>query len=131
VRREEKDIQAIRTAVARYSEAPDRNASHLADQALHRAIAQATHNARLAGLSARIRREVSFGFDAEPYTPEVRRRAVHQHPELAEAVIAGDPGRAASLAARHFSLTEEMLTELHARIRLRSGGESNAPDQGQ
>jgi DNA-binding GntR family transcriptional regulator len=55
---------------------------------------------------------------------------VHQHPELAEAVIAGDPERAASLAARHFSLTEEMLSALHARIRVRSGGESNAHDQG-
>ena len=93
--------------------------------------AWSAHNERLAELSARIRREVSFGFDAEPYTPEVRRRAVHQHPELAEAVIAGDPERAAGLAARHFSLTEEMLSELHARIRVRSGGESNAHDQGQ
>jgi DNA-binding GntR family transcriptional regulator len=74
---------------------------------------------------------VSFGFDAEPYTPEVRRRAVHQHPELAEAIIAGDPVLAASLAAKHFSLTEEMLSELHARIRRRSGGGSNAHDQGQ
>jgi len=131
VRRQESDIHAIRTAVARYSEAADRDASRLADQALHQAIARAAHNERLAELSARIRREVSFGFDAEPYTPAVRQQAVHQHPELAEAVIAGDPERAASLAARHFSLTEEMLTGLHARIRLRSGGESNAPDQGQ
>ena len=131
VRREENDIHAIRAAVARYSQAADRDASRLADQALHQAIARAAHNERLAELSARIRREVSFGFDAEPYTPEVRLRATHQHPELAEAVIAGDPERAASLAARHFSLTEEMLSELHARIRLRSGGESNAHDQGQ
>jgi DNA-binding FadR family transcriptional regulator len=131
VRRAEADIHAIREAVARYSRAADRDASRLADQALHQAIARAAHNARLAELSARIRREVSFGFDAEPYTPEVRRQATRQHPELAEAVIAGDPGRAASLAARHFSLTEEMLSGLHARIRLRSGGESNAGDQGQ
>lgn len=131
VRREDTDIHAIREAVARYSRAADRDASRAADQALHQAIAHAAHNDRLAELSAKIRREVSFGFDAEPYTPEVRRRAVHQHPELAEAVIAGDPQRAASLAARHFSLTEEMLTELHARIRLRSGGQSNARDQGQ
>jgi len=131
VRRKESDIHAIRDAVARYSQAADRDASRLADQALHQAIAHAAHNERLAELSARIRREVSFGFDAEPYTPEVRRRALHQHPELAEAVIAGDPERAAGLAARHFSLTEEMLSELHARIRVRSGGESNADDQGQ
>ena len=117
--------------MAKYSTAADRDASRLADQALHQAIASAAHNARLAELSARIRREVSFGFDAEPYTPEVRQRAVHQHPELAEAIIAGDPALAASLAAKHFSLTEEMLSELHARIRRRSGGNANAHDQGQ
>ncbi len=130
-RRQDGDIAAIRDAVANYGRAADRDASRLADKALHRAIAQAAHNARLAELSARIRREVSFGFDAEPYTPEVRRRAVHQHPELAEAIIAGDPDQAASLAARHFSLTEDMLRELHARIRLRSGGDTNARHQGQ
>jgi DNA-binding GntR family transcriptional regulator len=60
-----------------------------------------------------------------------RRRALHQHPELAEAIIFGDPVLAASLAAKHFSLTEEMLSELHTQIRLRSGGDSNADDQGQ
>jgi len=95
------------------------------------AIARATHNGRLVELSARIRREVSLGFDAEPYSPDVRHRALRQHPDLAEAVIAGDSGRAASFAARHFSLTEDMLSELHARIRLRSGGEPDARSQGQ
>ena len=130
-RRDDADIAAIREAVAKYASAADRDASRLADQALHQAIASAAHNARLAELSARIRREVSFGFDAEPYTPEVRQRAVHQHPELAEAIITGDPVLAASLAAKHFSLTEEMLSELHTRIRLRSGGDSNAHDQDQ
>jgi DNA-binding FadR family transcriptional regulator len=131
IRRDDKDIAAIRAAVTNYAHAGDRDASRLADQALHRAIAHAAHNSRLAELSARIRREVSFGFDAEPYTPEVRRRALHQHPALAEAVVGGDPERAASLAAGHFSLTEDMLKELHARIRLRSGGEGNARNQGQ
>ena len=77
-------------------------------------------------LSASIRREVSFGFDAEPYTPQVRDRAIKQHPSLAEAVIARNPDRAAELAAGHFSLTEDMLIELHARIHIRSGGNSDA-----
>ena len=130
-RRDGQDIEAIRRAVAEYSRAADRDASRLADQALHQAIARATHNARLAGLSAQIRREVSFGFDAEPYTPEVRHRALHQHPVLADAVIAGNPDQAAEQASAHFGLTEDMLTELHARIRLRPGGSSNAGSQGQ
>jgi GntR family transcriptional repressor for pyruvate dehydrogenase complex len=130
-RRDEGDIAAIRGAVQAYAAATHRDASRLADHALHQAIARATHNGRLVELSARIRREVSLGFDAEPYSPDVRYRALRQHPDLAEAVVAGDPGTAASLAARHFSLTENMLTELHARIRLRSGGESDAHSESQ
>jgi DNA-binding GntR family transcriptional regulator len=77
-------------------------------------------------LSAGIRREVSLGFDAEPYSPQVRDRAIRQHPTMAEAVIARDADLAAGLAAEHFSLTEDMLTELHARIHIRSGGTADA-----
>ena len=130
-RRTASDIAAIREAIAAYAAATDREASRHADHALHQAIARATHNARLVELSARIRREVSFGFDAEPYSPDVRRRALHQHPELAEAVANGDPALAGRLAATHFSLTEDMLRELHARIRLRFGGDTHAGGQNQ
>lgn len=122
-RRNDSDIKTIREAVEEYKRARDRAESQLADGSVHLAIAQATHNGRLAQLSVRTRREVSFGFDAEPYNPEVRQRALHQHPELAEAIIAGEPETAASVAALHFSLTEDMLRELHARIRLRSEGD--------
>jgi GntR family transcriptional regulator, transcriptional repressor for pyruvate dehydrogenase complex len=124
-RRDEYDVARLRHAVQAYSDATDRDESRLADHALYQAVAQAAHNARLVDLSAQIRREVSLGFDAEPYTPEVRRHALHQHPQLAEAVIAGDPALAADLAAQHFSLTEDMLRELHARIRIRTEGELN------
>lgn len=130
-RRSMRDIGAIRKAVGDYARAKDRDSSRLADHALHLAIAKATHNDRLVELSASIRREVSLGFDAEPYSPQVRQLAVRQHPTLADAVIAGDAGRAAELAAEHFSLTEDMLTELHARIRVRSGGNSDADSEGQ
>jgi GntR family transcriptional regulator, transcriptional repressor for pyruvate dehydrogenase complex len=125
-RRDDHDIEVIRAAVAAYEQAPDREASRLADAAMHSAISQAAHNGRLTSLSLRIRREVSFGFDAEPYSPEARRRAMHQHPELAQAVIDGDPDTAARVAAQHFSLTEDLLKELHARIRLRTEGELHA-----
>jgi GntR family transcriptional regulator, transcriptional repressor for pyruvate dehydrogenase complex len=129
-RREQQDISRLRDAVRAYSAATDRDESWLADHALHQAVALAAHNGRLVELSAQIRREVSLGFDAEPYTPDVRRQALHQHPELAEAVIAGDADLAARLAAEHFSLTEDMLRELHARIRLRAEGELNGRSSG-
>ncbi len=120
-RRDDADVVAIRKAVDAYAKAGNRRDAQLADYALHQAIAGATHNRHLVELSARTRREVSLGFDAEPYSPEVRNRALRQHPALAEAVIAASPDRAARHAAEHFSLTEKLLTELHARIRLRSG----------
>ncbi len=121
-RRDQADIAAIRKAVGDYARARDRDSSHLADHALHLAVARATHNERLVELSASIRREVSLGFDAEPYSPQVRQRATEQHPRLADAVIDGDAEHAAVMAAEHFSLTEDMLRELHARIRVRTGG---------
>jgi GntR family transcriptional regulator, transcriptional repressor for pyruvate dehydrogenase complex len=120
-RRDDSDVAAIRRAVEAYAKAPTRDAARLADFTLHQTIAKATHNRHLVELSARIRREVSLGFDAEPYSPDVRHRAIRQHPALAEAVIAGTPEQAAQMAAMHFSLTENMLTELYARIRLRTG----------
>ena len=130
-RRSDADVDAIRRAVDGHAKATGRDASRLADHALHQAIARATHNSRLVDLSARIRREVGLGFDAEPYTPDMRHRALRQHPMLAEAVIVGNPARAARLAARHFSLTEDMLTELQARLHLRAGGQADARGQGQ
>jgi GntR family transcriptional regulator, transcriptional repressor for pyruvate dehydrogenase complex len=122
LRRSEADVKAIRGALRDYEQAgEDRDSSRMADLALHRAIADATHNPHLLNLSLSIRHDISFGFEAEPYSPEVRGRALHQHPRLAQAVIDGHPVRAAELAADHFSLTESMLRELHARVMLRSG----------
>jgi GntR family transcriptional regulator, transcriptional repressor for pyruvate dehydrogenase complex len=125
-RRDDRDIAAIRAAVAGYAQAADRDASRQADNALHQAIARATRNARLADLSAKLRRDISLGFDAEPYSPQLRHAALAQHPSLAEAVIAGEPEAAALIATEHFALTEEMLRGLHTRIKLRSEGESDA-----
>jgi len=120
-RRDAGDIEAIKAAVERYAGASGRTDARMADHALHQAIARATHNARLVELSARIRREVGLGFDAEPYTPQMRQRALRQHPVLANAVIAGNPSRAARHAASHFLLTEGALAEVRARLHLRTG----------
>ena len=127
LRRSDADVKAIRAALHDYEQAgEDRDSSRMADLALHRAIADATHNPHLLNLSMSIRHDISFGFEAEPYSPEVRRRALHQHPELAQAVIEGNPDQAAELAADHFSLTESMLRELHARVMLRSPAQPQA-----
>jgi GntR family transcriptional repressor for pyruvate dehydrogenase complex len=115
-RRTPGDTAGIRAAVQNYVDAEgDREASRLADLAFHGAIAAAMRNPQLADLSLRLRHQVSLGFEAEPYNPDVRARAVVQHAEIAEAVIEGRADDAARLAGIHFSLTAEVLRALHRR----------------
>lgn len=112
-RRDEADIIEIERAVEAYAATGhDRHSSGLADQRLHLAINRATHNPLLEGLSHQIRVEVSLGFGIEPWSPLLRERALHQHPRLAEAVVAGNAEQAAEIAAEHFMLSEDLLRRL-------------------
>ncbi len=123
-RRTEADSDRIRAALRAYADAgEDRESSRAADLAVHEAIATATHNEHLRELSLRTRADISLGFGAEPYSPAVRARALHQHPLLAAAVIEGSPEVAAAHAAEHFTLTETKLRELHDLV------ESRPPDE--
>lgn len=120
-RADRSDARRITLALRAYERAGgDRESSRRADLEVHQAIAVATHNPRLADLSLRIRHEVSFGFEAEPYSPAVRERALEQHPSLADAVLSHQPDLAARLAAEHFSLTESQLRSLRQRVRRRT-----------
>jgi GntR family transcriptional regulator, transcriptional repressor for pyruvate dehydrogenase complex len=111
------ELEAIRSAAVAYQHAGgDRETSRAADEALHQAIAAATHNAYLARLSRQIRDQVSLGFRAEPYSADIRRRAIDQHHELVATIAAGAAERAAALAAEHFSLTEAALRALLDRV---------------
>jgi GntR family transcriptional repressor for pyruvate dehydrogenase complex len=117
IRHTDDDARRIRQAVRGYEAADsDRDTSRQADLELHQTIAAATQNSQLADLSLRIRRDVSLGFEGEPYNPGVRARAIEQHALLAEAILSRDAELAARLASEHFSLTAETLRELHARI---------------
>lgn len=116
-RRTVDDMRAIRTALDDYVAADDsREASRAADEALHRAIATAAHNPYLAELSMEVRLKVLLGFHAEPHSPELRQRALEQHPVLVDAVIAGRAAEAAALAAEHFGLTEASYRKVLARV---------------
>ena len=97
-------------------------ASRAADQAVHAVIAKATGNPYLASLSGQIRRQISLGFGAEPYSRAIRARAVKDHTALAEAVIAGKATTAGRIAERHFRLTETVLRDLVSRIDERANG---------
>ena len=110
------DEERIRLAVQAYREAgTDRNASRLADLEVHQSIAAATHNSQLAELSLRLQRAVGLGFHGEPFSEDVRRRAVEQHAALAGAGLRRGPDDAVRLAREHFALTEELLHALHER----------------
>lgn len=120
-RRTPADIRRIREALALYHEARTREESRRADEMLHRAVGEATHNAVLVGISQQIRSRVSLNLGAEPYSEKIRDKAAHQHEELADAVAAGDAELASSIAAEHFVLTEKSIRDLVRRVR-REGG---------
>jgi DNA-binding FadR family transcriptional regulator len=109
------DLAPIRDARAAYEHARDREESRAADQALHSAIAAATRNPFLANLSGQIRSEVSLGFQAEPYSAQLRERALEQHAQLVDAVLERRAADAERIAADHFGLTERALRELLER----------------
>jgi DNA-binding FadR family transcriptional regulator len=113
-RRTAEDSSLITAALEAYRGAgSDREASSAADRALHHAIANATHNRYLVDLSERLRHGATLGFRAEAYSPEIRQRAIGEHGELAEAVLAADADLAGAIAARHFTTTESRLRDLH------------------
>src|SRR4051812_21237727 len=107
LRHDDANAATLRHVRDAYERSHDREASRAADQALHAAVAQAAHNASLERYSAELRTRVSLGFQAEPYSPELRRRAIDQHAVLIAAVLDRDGDAAAEAATVHFSLTED------------------------
>jgi GntR family transcriptional regulator, transcriptional repressor for pyruvate dehydrogenase complex len=117
------DRAAIAAALQHYREAgSDREASRAADEALHLAVARGSHNGYLAAISRRVRSEISLGFSAEPYSSSIRARAIGEHAELTDAILAGDADAAALIAARHFTLTETALRNLVRRAQAAPAG---------
>lgn len=115
------DVVETRRALRQYREAADREVSRAADEALHLAVARATHNSYLVSVSRQVRTEVSLGFSSEPYSTAIRERAIHDHGELVEAVAGGDAARASQIARRHFMLTDRALRDVVRRARQEPG----------
>ena len=114
-RRTAGDRQAMATALAAYLDAADHDASRRADGSLHQAIAEATHNPILVAISLDLRTKISLNLGAEPYTDEARRTAILQHQQLVAAIEEGRADDAAEIAARHFTLSENLIRQLAAR----------------
>ena len=109
------DLRAITAALQAYLAAPDHDASRRADGSLHLAIATATQNPILVGISVDLRTKISLNLGAEPYTDEVRRIAMRQHQDLVAAVTEGRADEAARIAAVHFTLSETLIRALVER----------------
>lgn len=118
----ESDREAITNALEAYRAAPDHNASRSADSSLHYAIAQATQNPLLVDISLSFRTQISLNLGAEPYTDEVRQKAITQHQDLVSAVIEGRPDEAAEIAALHFTLSEDLIRSLVNRAKIEGPG---------
>ena len=116
-RRTAGDMETIGAALQAYLDAPDRDASWRADARLHLAIAEATQNPILVGISIDLRTKITLNLGAEPYSDEVRRIAVLQHQHLVAAIVEQRADDAARLAAQHFLLSETLIRELAQRVR--------------
>lgn len=108
-RRTPKDVEVIRAALEAYLAAPNHDASYQADSSLHRAISEATQNPILVDLSFELRAKIGLNLGAEPYTDAVRLTAIEQHQSLVGAIIDGRADDAASIAADHFALSEDLF----------------------
>lgn len=123
------DARSINEALDAYLAAPDHDASRLADYALHHAIVTATRNPILVETSVELRARVSLNLGAEPYTDDVRRKAVEQHRRMVEAITGHRPDDAAAIAADHFTLSEGLIRSLVQRAEVGNdlGASSSAP----
>lgn len=116
-RRTSEDLQAIIAAHQAYIDAPDHDASRLADASLHLAIANATHNPIIVEISADLRAKISLGLGPLPYTDEVRCIAISQHKELVSAITEQRADEAAEIAVRHFMLSKNLIRDLVKRAK--------------
>lgn len=62
-------------------------------------------NQHVLKLSRSLTSAVNLGFSADPYSEELQQRALGQHRELIDAIVAGEGEKALHIAAEHFRVT--------------------------
>ena len=124
------DTATIEAALQSYLAAADHDASRQADYALHHAIASATRNPILIELSVDLRARIGLNLGAEPFTDEVRVKAMEQHRQLVTAVTTGRAAEAAHLAAEHFTLSEGLIRRLVRRAKAQEAARADTAGSG-
>jgi GntR family transcriptional repressor for pyruvate dehydrogenase complex len=105
-RRTPEAIEQLQAALAEFREAgTDMAQARALDRRLHGLVCSAAQNQHLVALSAHLTTAATLGFGAEPYEPDFFVRALQEHEELIEAVVAGEAERAQEVATAHFALT--------------------------
>ena len=125
LRRTDDDVTALESALVAYKNAHDREQSRAGDHALHSAVARATHNRYLVGVSRRIHSEVTFGLQAYPFSEAMRRQGLIDHVDLVEAIIAADVEAAEAVARAHFAASHDRIRELLDSIRQGAEGDES------
>ena len=104
----------ISDALAAHSEATTPRDVRTSDRDFHIAVAGAARNPYLVKLRDDLAAVVGVNFGLEPYVddPAVTRRAVREHQEMAEAILANDSQRASEVARRHFTMSDKAVREV-------------------
>ena len=130
VRRTKGDIAVMQAAVQAYIDAADRNELRLADTALHLAIAEATHNPVLVGMSQDLRAKITLNLGAEPYTAEARRTAiVPAHRTGCRSDRWRGRAGLRNCGASHFAISENAHAETRRSCRARRRHEAERHDE--
>lgn len=105
---------AISDALAAHAAATTPRDVRVSDRNFHTAVAQAANNPYLVGLRDDLSAAVGVNFGLEPYVddPSVTRRAVREHQELTDAILAHDGQRASEVARRHFAMSEKAVRKV-------------------
>ena len=114
-RRTPHDVLAVRAALAAFADAGSPAEEHAGDTALHDAVAAATGNPEMLALRRELLARATLGFPVEPYRRTVFARALAEHRDLVDAVVAGDAERAGRVARAHFAMSAEAVREVLAR----------------
>lgn len=104
----------ISDALAVHSAATTPYDVRASDRDFHIAVAEAAGNSYLVEMREALAASVGVNFGLEPYVddPAVTRRAVREHQEMAEAILANDSQRASEIARRHFTMSDKAVREV-------------------
>lgn len=111
LRRDERDLEALRTAISELEQSEGRAAFRLTDSRFHTALARAARNARLeAGIEA-ARGELFMAHDLLPFIDPVH-ESVRDHLAIYQAVLRRDPEAASARMREHIEHTRAQLRDI-------------------